>query len=144
MKMDMVDGLPACLVTIHNHSISFVCNTLSLSQFRCHEKQLSYYFPVLWLQVVDCSYLLLGNYQNMKRGLWIDVSERKDVICFINDVSRYFAIDNLHKQIVGHVDLLVKYLPQVWNKNSWNRKNRVANEISLSKMVACNVTGNTN
>ena len=39
------------------------------------------------LQVVDRPNVLLGNNQHMHGGLRIDIPEREDIICFVDDVS---------------------------------------------------------
>lgn len=110
MQVDVVNGLPPCPVAIHNHPIALFGDALLPGEFGGGQEQLSHQFGMLVLNVIDGPYRLLGNDQDVGWGLGVDVAKSEQFVRFQYDVGRDFAVDDLHKQIVGHGGFLGAWL----------------------------------
>ncbi len=60
-------------------------------------------FPVALFNVIDRSNRLFGNDQKMYRRLGINVFEGEADIVFVDDISRYFTVDDFGEQCSGHM-----------------------------------------
>jgi len=100
MQVNMVDGLPSRFVAIHDYPVAILRKSLTLSQFSRNQEHFANQFRVILFNIIDRSYVLLRDDENMVWRLWIDIPERQDVHGFIDDIGRDFAVNDFQKEII--------------------------------------------
>lgn len=95
--MQVKHRLATILARIDGHSVASPRNAKFRGDLSCDQKHMAKKFFVLRLDFCQRSNLFLGYNQNVSRGLWANIMKDEAMFVFVNNFSRYFAIDDLLK-----------------------------------------------
>jgi hypothetical protein len=106
MEMDVENALSPVHVAIHDGSIACVCDAFAPRELLRSEDELPYERAVGSGQIVQCRDVPPRNYEDMCRGLRVDIAEGEHVGVFVHEVGRDLASDDPAEQAVArHGDL---------------------------------------
>ena len=94
--MQMVDTLPAVRTRIDDSPITAI-KTENIGDFGNRQQQMSTKFCIARIKLTQRDNRLFRNEQNMHRSLWSDIAERQAKVVFVNNIRRYFAVDDFQK-----------------------------------------------
>ena len=92
----MVDALPTVRSGVDNSSITAV-ETQDFCNFGNRQQQMTTELGVIWSKFTQGHDRLFRNKQHMHRSLWCDIAKRETDIILVNDIRRYFAVDDFEK-----------------------------------------------
>src|SRR5688572_11168971 len=101
VQMDMEDRLPGVLAVVEHEAVA-ARQPLLFCKLTCNVDQVSDQRLVRLLHVLDPIDRLLGNDQDVRRSLRIDVAEREAAIILVDDLGRDLAIDDLAEKSLRH------------------------------------------
>ena len=96
MNVQMVDALPTVRTRIDDSPITAI-KTENIGDFGNRQQQMSTKFRIDRIKLTQRDNRLFRNEQNMHRSLRSDIAKRQTQIIFVDDICRYFAIDNFQK-----------------------------------------------
>ena len=94
--MQMVDTLPAVRACINNGSISTI-KAKNIRDFGNRQQQMSTKLRIVLSKLTQRDDRLFRNEQHMHRSLRSHIAKRQAKIVFIDDIRRYFAVDDFKK-----------------------------------------------
>ena len=97
VHMDVVDRLSAFFIAVHYHPEPVFAAQL-FGEPLGSEQDMPCQRLVLFGQVVEGTDRFFGDNQKMNRCLWSYIVKSEYLIIFIDDLCRYFTVDNLGKQ----------------------------------------------
>ncbi len=100
MQMQVVHSLPSIVPCVHDDPVAIVQRFFACDLCRCSH-QVTHQCSVFCQSLCRRSYVLLGDYQQVRGRLGIDVGEADAQLVFVYAASRNRSIDDLAKKTVG-------------------------------------------
>ena len=94
--MQMVDALAAVRTRVDDSPITAI-KAENIGDFRNRQQQMTTKLLIIRSKLTQRHDRLFRNEQNMHRSLRSDIAKRQTQIIFVDDICRYFAIDNFQK-----------------------------------------------
>ena len=94
--MQMVDALPTVRTRIDDSPITAI-KTENTRDFGNRQQQMSTKFCIARIKLTQRDNRLFRNEQHMHRSLWSDIAKRQTDVIFVDDIGRYFAVDDFQK-----------------------------------------------
>ena len=102
----MVDLLPSMISAVDEQSVTVLGYSFIACDLRSYYKHVSQHRLVLGSYIVSGRDDLVGDDENVRRRLWIDVAERGHLFVLIDYVGRNFTADDLAENcLLGHSDI---------------------------------------
>ena len=92
-------------ITIHDESITIVCNPFLLSKLLSNNEQLAYQLLIVGGDVINRCDDFIGDNEDMAGGLWIDIPKSGYKVILKDDISRDFMVNNFGEQLIGKHNL---------------------------------------
>ncbi|KPX79892.1 hypothetical protein ALO59_200059 [Pseudomonas amygdali pv. mellea] len=97
MHVNVINGLSAQIIAVHDHAEAFFTTQFKGQTLRCEQDMPRQAF-VFFGQIVQGPNGLFRDNQKMHGCLWGDVVKSQYLVIFVDDLRRNFPIDDLGKQ----------------------------------------------
>ena len=100
MQMQVMHGLPAIVPSVHDDPVTVV-QLLFTRNLSCCSHKMAHQRRILGQSLCRRADVLLGNDQQMRGGLGIDIGEADAEFVFVDAAGGNSAVDDLAKKAVG-------------------------------------------
>src|ERR1700751_2469554 len=101
VHMDVKHGLARLRSHVEHRAVP-ILNAPLAPDLRGNQMKAPNQLSVFFLRFLQPPYMLLGDHQNMRGRLRVDVLEGKTMLVFVDFLGRNLALNNSTKQAVGH------------------------------------------
>lgn len=103
MHMDVKHGLPGGGIAVGDGSIAGRGDGFVFSDLPGGQVELPHDVGMAGVEIVQCCYVFLGDNEDMRRRLRVNVTKGQHMLVFVHRVGLDFTTDHFTKQAVAHV-----------------------------------------
>src|SRR5471030_2253393 len=116
--MNVINGLPAFFIAVHHHAKAFLA-ALFNSQTLSGKQNMAGQGFIVFGEVIEGADRLFWNDQKMHGRHRGNIVESEDLVIFIDDLRRYFPVDDLGEQSIHSCFSIVKVQGSVPRPSTW-------------------------
>ena len=100
MQVNVEYGLTTLLIAIDHQAVAGLVNAIVFCNPCGHQQHVAQHFLIFFTGIINGVDMLVRNYQDMNRGLRVNITKCQDLVVFVDDISWYVFADNFAKETV--------------------------------------------